>query len=442
MSRGTIFFVALGCAKNRVDTERMVGLAERLGLQLVESAAKADVIVVNTCGFILSAKEESIDTVLELAEHKAERCRKLIVAGCLAQRYPEGLAAEMPEVDHFVGTGDLPGLESILGGSDLRLAVRPPQSGGDEERFPRALSAMPPSAYLKIAEGCDRQCAFCIIPRLRGPQRSRTVSSLSEEASSLARAGAKELVLVAQDTTAYGHDLADGARLPALLQSLSSVEGLRWLRLLYAYPSEVDEALIQAMAGLPRVVPYLDLPFQHVDDLVLRRMRRGYQGAQVRALLARLRQAVPGIHLRATLLCGHPGETEAAHRALVELVREAELEHLGVFPFSAEDDTHAATQPDQVPTSLAEERAEEIMEVQRAISRRKLRQLRGRELEVLVEGTSDESEYLLQGRHAGQAPEVDGVVFLADCEAKPGELIRVRVTDSADYDLVAVPAET
>jgi ribosomal protein S12 methylthiotransferase len=441
----TIHFVALGCPKNRVDTERMMGLAGRLGLEPVADPHEADIIVVNTCGFILPAKEESIETILELAVHKTGRCCKLVVAGCLPQRYPEELAQEMPEVDHFIGTADLPRLEGILAGREVsRVSVGTPGIGSGEEveeTYERALVGHPHTAYLKIAEGCDRLCAFCIIPRIRGPGRSRTVASLCAEAEQLAVSGVRELVLVAQDTTAYGHDLSPQVDLVDLLERLDGLRGLRWIRILYSYPSAIEPRLIRAIRDVPHVVPYLDLPIQHIDDGVLRRMRRGYGGGRVRDLIAELRATVPHIFLRGTLLCGHPGETPQAHQALLDFVGQAEMDHLGVFPFSAEEGTHAATLPDQVPAEVAQDRAAEMMELQRRVSRRRLARLRGQQLDVLVDGPSEESEYLLQGRHAGQAPEVDGVVILTDCAAKPGDLITARVTDSADHDLVATPVE-
>jgi ribosomal protein S12 methylthiotransferase len=454
----TIHFVALGCPKNRVDTERMIGIAQQLGHELVADAARADVIVVNTCGFILRAKEESIETVLELAAHKRRRCRTLIMAGCLAQRHPEELAQELPEVDHFIGTADLPALAEILASHGAAAAPRRVAVGQPgafvEEAYERTLVGSPHMAYLKIAEGCDRRCAFCVIPQLRGRQRSRTLPSLLAEAEQLCAAGARELVLVAQDTTAWGRDLARPAdprgaaeptTLTELLRALDALgerSALRWIRLLYAYVTAVDAPLVSTLAELPRVVPYLDLPFQHIDDGVLRRMRRGYGGERVRRVIRRLRRTIPGVFLRGTIIAGHPGESRAAHRALLDFVAEAELEHLGVFPFSPEEGTAAAAQPDPVPSPLAEERAAELMALQRKISRRKLRALRGQTIEVLVDGPSDESELLLEGRHAGQAPEVDGGVVITDLAAPPGTFVRATVTDSGDYDLVASGASS
>jgi ribosomal protein S12 methylthiotransferase len=440
-----VHFVALGCPKNRVDTERMAGLARRCGMALSADPARADVIVVNTCGFIQPATQESIDTVLELLRHKeGGRCSTLVVAGCLSQRYADELARELPEVDHFIGTEDLPRLAEILEGAAPRVAISPP--GGplldpDYDRVPD--TGAPHTAYLKIAEGCDRRCAFCIIPHLRGPQRSRTTPSLAAEAEHLVRRGARELNLVAQDTTAYGRDLAPSPTLPRLLSTLDGLDDLRWIRLLYAYPTAVDRELMRTIASLPRVVPYIDVPLQHVDDHVLRAMHRGHGGALTRRLIEDLRAEVPGVHIRTTLLVGHPGETEAAFQALADFVAWAELDHVGVFPFSREEGTAAFDQTDQVPEAVALERAAALMEQQREISRRKLARLRGQELEVMVDGPSPESEYLLQARHAGQAPEVDGVVVLTDSAGlhTAGDLVLVEVTDSGDYDLVASPVE-
>jgi ribosomal protein S12 methylthiotransferase len=447
MSSRTVHFVALGCPKNRVDTERMAGLAQRIGLQLVADPQAAEIIVVNTCGFIQPATEESIETVLELGRLKQTgRCTTLVMAGCLAQRHADELAAEMPEVDHFIGTENLPQLAQILRADapPSRVAVSTPgRIPLPDDEHERLLSSPLPSAYLKIAEGCDRRCSFCIIPELRGRQRSRAVGSLVREAERLVAAGARELVLVAQDTTAYGRDLEPPARLVQLLEALDSIAPLRWIRVLYAYPTAVDRELMRAMARLSRVVPYLDLPLQHVDDGVLRAMRRGHSGDLARRVIDELRREVPGVFLRSTLLVGHPAETAAAHRALLDFVAAAELDHLGVFPFSPEEGTAAAALPDRVPAETARERAEEVLQLQREISRRRLARLHGEQLEVLVEGPSEESEYLVQGRHAGQAPEVDGVVILADCAGtvRPGEMVRATVTDSGDYDLVATPAE-
>lgn len=422
----------------------MLGLAQDLGLELAKDPSEADIIVVNTCGFIEAAKEESIETILELARYKERSCSMLVMAGCLSQRYPEELAEEMPEVDHFIGAGDLPKLAEILHQVPVpRVAVSRVDSGLEEHvQYRRVLPGTPCSAYLKIAEGCDRRCSFCIIPRLRGPQQSRTVDSLIAEAEQLVNAGVRELNLVAQDTTAYGRDLAprgDGGSvdLARLLEALDDVDRLRWIRVLYTYPSAVDRRLMETMAQLPKVVPYLDIPIQHIDDGVLHRMRRGYDGDRVRRLLEDLRRTVDGIFLRAALITGHPGETDKAFDALLDFVAQANLDHLGVFAYSAEEGTDAASQPDQVPPDLAQRRADQVMELQQQISRERLARMRGCDIDVLVEGPHPESEFLLQGRHPGQAPEVDGITILADCAAHLGDIVRARVTDSAEYDLVA-----
>ncbi|MCC6747667.1 MAG: 30S ribosomal protein S12 methylthiotransferase RimO [Deltaproteobacteria bacterium] len=440
-SRGrTIHFVSLGCPKNRVDTERMVALATGQGMRLVADPADSEVIVVNTCGFIGPAKQESVETVLELARHKETgRCRTLVMTGCLSQRYPEELARELPEVDHFLGTSDLPRLGEILSRRDeARLAVGRPE-GLAEAEFGRQLLGPAHTAHLKISEGCNRPCAFCIIPLMRGAQRSRTLPSLLEEARTLVASGVRELILVAQDTTVYGSDLAGEQEtdLVALLEALSSLEGLVWIRLHYTYPSAVDRRLVEAMATLPKVAPYIDMPLQHVDDEVLRRMRRGYGEKKVRETIALLREAMPKVAIRTTLLTGHPGETDAAHARLLAFLEEVELDHVGVFPFSPEEGTPSHDLPDAVPEKVARARAKEVMALQRKISRRRLKRLRDEVLEVMVDGPSEESEFLLQGRHGGQSPEIDGVVILTDGTAQPGEVVRARVIKCSDYDLVA-----
>lgn len=451
MSR-TIHFVSLGCPKNTVDTERMVGLAAKQGLSLTADPADAEVIVVNTCGFIEPAKRESIDTILDMAEQKhSGRCRTLVMAGCLSQRYPDQLARELPEVDHFLGTADLGRLGRLFAeapsqaetdGSNAhetvgRVAVGAPE-GMEEAEYGRRLIGPPHSAYLKISEGCNRPCAFCSIPLMRGRQRSRGIASLVQEAEGLVAQGVRELILVAQDSTAYGSDLPRGtANLELLLRALDGVDGLRWVRVHYAYPSMIYPPLAAAMAELPSVVPYLDMPIQHVDDELLRRMRRGYTGDRVRQAVTELRERIPGLWIRTTMLIGHPGETAAGHQALLRFVEEMKIDHLGAFVFSPEDDTPAIDQPDPVPTELAEERRGELLELQQGVSRRRLESLRGEVLEVLIDGTSSESEFLLEGRHAGQSPEIDGHVILADAEGQPGDFVQARVTDTADYDLVA-----
>lgn len=444
-----VHFVSLGCPKNRVDTEVMLGLTSQAGYQIVPEAESAEVIVVNTCGFIGEAKQESIDAILEMGRFKeAGSCKRLVVAGCLSQRYPKELADELPEVDAFVGTDEVAGIVRTLAGGEAgateRVHVAQTPRYLYDEHTPRLPAAAPHTAYLKVAEGCDRPCAFCIIPKLRGPQRSRTIESVVREAEELAARGARELCLVAQDLTTYGRDLPDGRaedgpNLARLLAALAKVEGVRWVRLHYAYPTAVTDELLDVMASHPRIARYLDVPVQHIDDEVLKKMRRGHGARAVRELLARARAKVPGIVLRTTFIVGHPGEDEAAFERLCDFVREAELDRVGVFNYSREEGTVAALLPHRVPAREIDRRRRTLLRIQREISKRKQRALRGREIEVLVEGPSDESEYLLMGRHEGQAPEIDGQVYLSLDAYQPrtGELVRARVTASADYDLSA-----
>lgn len=442
----TFHCVTLGCPKNVVDSERMLGIAQKHGFEPAPVPDDADVILVNTCGFILKAKEESIDKVLELAAFKARRLKTLIMAGCLTERYGKELATELPEVDHFVGAGDFEALDRVL--SQLET-ISPARSDPIKHRekqpddhFNRLLLGSPHVAYLKIAEGCDRKCAFCVIPQIRGPQRSRSLDSLETEAKQLADAGVVELIIVAQDITAYGHDLAPRHDIVQVLERLAGLDRFRWIRLLYTYPSEITERLVLAMRDLPSVVPYIDIPFQHIDDGVLKAMRRGYTGDTVRSLVERLRKLIPHIFLRGTVLVGHPGESNQAHANLIDFLRNTEWDHLGAFAYSQEENTLAATLPLDVSQKMAKNRAAEVMKTQRAISRRKLKRLRGELLDILVDGPSEESEYLLEGRHIGQAPEIDGLVILTNCSARPGSFVQARVTDSGDYDLIASHEDT
>jgi ribosomal protein S12 methylthiotransferase len=445
-----VHFVSLGCPKNRVDTEVMLGHTTGAGHTLVAAPEDAEVIVVNTCGFIGEAKQESIDAILEMARHKeAGTCKRLVVAGCLSQRYPRELADEMPEVDHFIGTDEVGDIAGAVAGSTRRVHVAETPRFLYDDLAPRRPSMATHTAYVKIAEGCDRPCAFCIIPKLRGPQRSRVPESVVREAEALAAAGTREICLVAQDLTTYGTDLPGAqepgaATLESLLAALARVEGLRWIRLHYAYPSACTDGLLDVMAREARVAKYLDVPVQHIDSGVLKSMRRGYGERVVRDLCERVRARVPGATLRTTFIVGHPGETETAFTRLCDFVREAELDRVGVFNYSKEEGTVAALLPGRLPQKEIDARRRELLRIQRDISKRKLRALRGREIEVLVEGASDESEYLLMGRHEGQAPEIDGQVYLSLNETAgegaappPGTIVRAKVTHSAEYDLAA-----
>jgi ribosomal protein S12 methylthiotransferase len=424
----------------------MLGMLADAGYRLVQDAAAAEVIVVNTCGFIESAKEESIGAIVELAEHRREgRCRKLVVAGCLTQRYHAELSAELPEVDHFVGTGAYPDIARIVADAQAQRVIVPDPDFVHAASTPRVSSLPSHTAYLKIAEGCDNACAFCIIPALRGPQRSRGVEDLVAEAEDLAANGAVELSLVAQDLTAWGQDLPGRPRLHQLLPALCRVDGLRWIRLHYAYPRDFPDALVEVMAGEPKIVKYLDLPLQHSSDRLLRSMRRGRDSRFLRELLAKLRARVPGIALRTSLIVGLPGETEEDFRELLAFVEEQRFERLGVFEYSREEGTPAADMPDQVPPEVKRERFQMVMERQRPIAAAHQRALVGRRVEVLVEGASEESEHLLAGRTSQQAPEIDGVTYLNEvaipgregAAVYPGEIVTAEVTDAGDYDLVA-----
>jgi ribosomal protein S12 methylthiotransferase len=447
----TVHFVSLGCPKNRVDTEVMLGHTSDAGYQVVSDPAAAEVIVVNTCGFIGEAKQESIDAILDMAKYKeAGSCRKLVVAGCLTQRYPKELAEELGEVDHFLGTDEVAKVADAIAGNTERLHVAETPRYLYDDLQPRRPSMALHTAYVKIAEGCDRPCAFCIIPKLRGPQRSRDPHSVVREAQDLVARGARELCLVAQDLTTYGRDLPDGRdpegpNLENLLAMLAKVDGVRWIRLHYAYPTAVTDGLLGVMAREPAVAKYLDVPIQHVDDAVLKSMRRGHGSKQVYSLVDRVRAQVPGVTLRSTFIVGHPGETEAAFTRLCDFVREAQLDRVGVFNYSREEGTVAALLPKRIPQKEIDARRKELLRIQRQVSKQKMKALRGQEIDVLVEGPSDESEYVLMGRHEGQAPEIDGQVYLTiDPDQGSGELaptagafVRARVTNSAEYDLAA-----
>jgi ribosomal protein S12 methylthiotransferase len=437
--RRTIHLVSLGCVKNRVDTEVMLGVARRAGYDHVDDAASAEVIVVNTCGFIGEAKKESIDTIFELAALKEQgACKRLVVAGCLSQRHPDELAAEMPEVDHFLGSSDMLKLQGVLEGGAERMLVGNPADWLVHAGDPRTLSTAGASAYVKIAEGCNRSCSFCVIPSLRGKQRSRGADDVVREVEALAAAGTLEINLISQDTVAYGRDLPAEERksLADLVRRVADVKGLHWVRLFYLYPETLTDELIELLAAHPKVVPYVDMPLQHAADAMLRRMRRGHGGDRLRRLVERLRRDVPGLTFRTAFIVGHPGETDAEFDELCEFVRWAEFERVAVFRFSDEEGVATATMPDKVPAKVASARYRKLMTIQRRISHKKNSALVGQELDVLVEGTSDEHEFVQMGRHAGQAPEIDGQVYLSEGEALGGTMRRVRVTQASDYDLV------
>ncbi|MBL8610682.1 MAG: 30S ribosomal protein S12 methylthiotransferase RimO [Myxococcales bacterium] len=435
----TVHFVSLGCPKNRVDSEVMVGVAAERGLSLVTDAEAADVIVVNTCGFIGEAKKESIDTILELAELKrVGKLQKLVVTGCLAQRYPDDLAKNMPEIDHLLGSSDMLKLGEVLDGGAERVLVGNPADWVVRASDPRVLTGPRSSAYVKIAEGCNRTCAFCTIPQFRGKQRSRSADDVVREVKDLASQGVREINLISQDTVSWGRDLdrAERASLAAMVERVADVPGVAWTRLFYLYPETIDEALLDLLANHPRVVPYVDMPLQHAADAMLKRMRRGHGKDRQKRVVARLRERVPGLFFRTAFIVGHPGETDAEFEELVEFVEWAEFDHVGVFRYSDEESAKSFALEGKVKPAAAAKRYRTLMSVQRKIARRRNKALLGRELDVLVEGPSEEHDLVMKGRHAGQAPEVDGQVFLSEGECAPGEIRRVRVEQASDYDLV------
>jgi ribosomal protein S12 methylthiotransferase len=433
-----IHFVSLGCPKNRVDTEVMLGVAERAGLTHVAAADEAEVIVVNTCGFIEAAKQESIDTILALGQLKhTGSCERLVVTGCLSQRYPEELADGLPEVDHFLGSSDMLKLERVLAGDAQRNLVGNPADWVVRATDPRRISTRGRSAYVKLGEGCNRSCSFCVIPSLRGKQRSRSESDIVAEVQALVAAGVLEINLVSQDTVAYGRDVGQKGALSRLVRRIADVPGVRWLRLFYLYPENLGDDLIELLAAHPRVLPYVDMPLQHAAEPMLTRMRRGgYAGKKLRELVELLRKRVPDLTFRTAFIVGHPGESEAEFGELCDFVRWAEFDRVGVFRYSDEPTSHSFGMDAKVPARTSAARARQLLGIQQPISRAKQDAMVGRQVEVLVEGPSEDSELVMMGRHAGQAPEIDGCVYLSGGLVLPGELRLATITQSSDYDLV------
>ncbi len=437
MADKTIHFVSLGCAKNRVDTEIMLGVSGQVGFTHVEDPADAEVIVVNTCGFIQPAKEESIDTIFEMAKHKDGRCHKLVVSGCLSQRYADDLAKEMPEVDVFLGSSDMLKLGDVLKGSTPRLWVGHPAEHTIAATDPRTLTQRGHSAYVKIAEGCNRSCSFCAIPGIRGKQRSRTVQDIVMEATRLASLGVREHNIVSQDTISYGRDLEGRATLAELVSAVADVPGVDWLRLHYLYPEKLTQELVDVIRDHESVLRYIDMPLQHAATNMLKRMRRGHGGQRLYKVVDRLREALPDMVFRTTFIVGHPGESEADFQELCDFVSWAKFDHVGVFTYSHEEGTRSGEMDDLVPEDEIMARRDHLVSLQRPISRGKLQDRIGEELEVLVDGVSDESDLIMEGRWWGQAPEVDGKVYLVNGEARTGQLVKALVREASDYDLVA-----
>jgi ribosomal protein S12 methylthiotransferase len=485
-------FLSLGCPKNLVDGEVMLGLAQQAGHQVTTEADGADVLIVNTCAFIDSAKQESVDAILEMAAHKRQgRCSRLVVTGCLAERYREELRREIPEIDAVLGTGEVDRvLDAIASRDPVPDTRRPaPDSGqpaaavplklykrsqwpADECRSPgaerRAPSAEPPTpiagrrlptylydaetprllttprhfAYVKVAEGCDYTCAFCIIPALRGSYRSRTLDSVVREAHTLVARGVRELLLVSQDTTFFGIDRGERGALARLLRQLNAIDGLRWIRLLYLYPTTITDDVLAAMAECEKICRYVDLPLQHASAAVLRRMRRPGSGKTYLRLLDRIRQRVPAVALRTTLIVGFPGESEADFAELQAFVADVRFDHLGVFTYSHEEGTRAFDVPDDVPPAVKRRRRNALMTEQKRIVARLQKARIGSEVDVMVDGPSPEHELVVQGRLESQAPEIDPVVVLTEADpetVRPGDLIRARIIGARGYDLVATP---
>ncbi len=443
MSKRSVHFISLGCPKNRVDSEIMLGTARGEGFEHTQNPEDAEVIVVNTCGFIDSAKKESIDTILEMAEFKKSgSCKKLVVTGCLSQRYSEDLAAGMPEVDHFLGSSDMPKIRHVLTEQAERMLVGNPADWVVSSRDPRTLSTRGASAYVKIAEGCNRSCSFCVIPKLRGKQRSRNVEDVVSEVERLVDSGVLEINLVSQDTIAYGRDLSSGAKLGDLVRRVADVPGLKWLRIFYLYPEKMDDEMIELISDHPTIVPYVDMPLQHAADDMLRRMRRGHGGKRLYQLVERMKSRIADLTFRTAFIVGHPGETQEEFDALCEFVKWAEFDRVGVFRYSDEPEAHAFALEGKVDARTSYNRARKLMGLQRGISKAKNKGLVGRDLTVLVEGASEESELVMVGRHRGQAPDIDGCVYLSGGEARPGTMVQVKVSQATDYDLLGQVDET
>jgi ribosomal protein S12 methylthiotransferase len=433
LQKKKVGLVSLGCAKNLVDSEGLLAALVRSGYELTTSPAEAEIIIVNTCGFIEAAKEESIDTILEMATYKEKgRCRKLVVTGCLGQRYPQAIAREIPEVDAVLGTGALERLPQVLAQLETGRRVVAVEAPGGLTGGPRILATRPGTAYLKIAEGCNHRCSYCVIPQLRGPLRSRPEEEVVAEARSLARRGAKEIILVAQDTTSYGLDLYGEARLPALLKKLAACAEIEWLRLLYLYPERITSELLTTMAEEPKICRYFDIPLQHVNDRLLKAMGRASRQEQVVRLLAGIRDLLPEAALRTTFIVGFPGETEAEFAELVSFVRREKFDWVGAFAYSAEEGTPAAALPGQIPEEEKTRRRDELLRVQRHISLERNRAWLGKKLAVLIE---EAGEGRGRGRCFRQAPEVDGLTFVRGRGLRPGQFVQVTIDRAGLYDL-------
>lgn len=439
---GNIAFVSLGCDKNLVDSEVMLGLLRQAGLTIVNEEDTADLIVINTCCFIKDALEESIEAILEMAEYKKTgRCKGIIVAGCLGQRYEMELFEELPEVDAVVGAAAYEDIVEVAkkvleGNSHFRHMDTIDRVMKEENGALRLLSTAGYFAYLKIAEGCDKHCTYCVIPKMRGKYRSRHIESLVEETKILAQQGVKELILVAQDTALYGVDLYGESRLHELLLALCQIEGIQWIKILYCYPEHITDKTIEVMKAEDKICNYLDIPLQHANDSILKRMGRNSTQELIRQKIGKLRQAMPDIAVRTTLIVGFPGETEKEFQDLVDFIEEMEFDRLGVFTYSQEEGTPAAEMENQIPEEIKEQRKDEIMKRQRAISERKCSQSVGSTMKVLIEGKIPEDS-IYCGRSYKDAPDIDGLVFVSsEKELLSGDFVTVEITEAQEYDLI------
>ena len=436
--------VSLGCAKNLVDSEVMLGLLARSGCELTQDPLAADVLVVNTCTFIGPAKEESIDTILEMARYKEEgNCKALIVAGCMGTRYKEQLMEEMPEIDAVIGTGEIDQIpvvvERVLGGESFTQVGTP--TFIYDHTAPRIRATRTHTAFIKISEGCNHPCAFCIIPAVRGRHRSRPIESIVDEAKRLADEGVREVVLIAQDTTWYGRDLYGEYKLAELLTRLARVEGIDWFRLFYAYPTHLSDDILDVIAAEPKLCKYIELPLQHASDRMLRAMRRKGDRAHIDRLIERIRNKIPNVTLRSSFIVGFPGESDDDFNELLNFIQEVRFDHVGIFAYSQEEGTPAAEFSHQLPEKVKAERRRQAMELQRSISREINQSLVGRIFPMIVDGPSAESDLVLVARGERQAPDVDGVTYIANKPVKPGEIVHVRVREGHDYDLVGEVVE-
>jgi ribosomal protein S12 methylthiotransferase len=463
-------FVSLGCPKNLVDSEVMLGLAQQAGHVLTADAGSADVVVVNTCAFIDRAKQESVDAILEMAALKKQgSCKRLVVTGCLGERYREELKREIPEIDEVLGTGEVPEIVAAISGPHVspiafhrsagsigipQRRVGPGEARGPELEArplptyiydadtPRVLTTPKHYAYVKIAEGCDYSCAFCIIPTLRGAYRSRPADSIVREARALADRGVREILLISQDTTFYGVDRRERGALARLLRELNTIDGLDWIRLLYLYPTTIDEETIAAIAECGKVCKYIDLPLQHASDAVLKRMKRPGTRRSYARLIARIRERVPGVVLRTTFIVGFPGETDRDFDDLCAFVEETGFDHVGVFAYSHEEGTAAFDFVDDVPEAVKRRRQRQLMRLQRKLVRKRHRGRIGELATVMVDGRATDHELVVRGRLQGQAPDIDAVVYLTECDPSsydPGDLVQVEIVGAREYDLIARP---